>query len=90
MKNKYTINDYTELGIPSIEVHGECFHYRDLYELVGRNQFMTTFNLKEGSSSQSQYGREVLGVAYYSFSQTQELEEPVRRLLLKMLSWMTQ
>lgn len=57
-------------------VHGECFHYRDLYELVGRNQFMTTFNLKKGSSSQSQFGKNVLGVIYYSFKQAQELEEP--------------
>lgn len=75
MKNKYTINDYTGLGIPSIEVQGGCFHYQDLYELVGRNQFMTTFNLKEGSPSQTQYGKNVLGVVYYSFKQPQELEE---------------
>jgi hypothetical protein len=74
MKNKYTINDYTKIGIPSIEVHGEGFHYRDLYELVGRNRFMTTFNLKEGSSSQNQFGKNVLGIIYYSFKQVQELE----------------
>ena len=73
MKNRYTINDYTELGIPSIEVLGEHFYYQDLYELVGRNQFMTTFNLREGSSSQKTYGKNVLGVVYYSFKQTQEL-----------------
>lgn len=75
MKNKYAIYDYTKLGIPSIEVHGECFCYQDLYELVGRNQFMTTFNLKDGTSSKNQYGESVLGVIYYGFKQTQELEE---------------
>lgn len=74
MKNKYTINDYSEFGIPSVEVLGECFCYQDLYKLIGRSQFMTTFNLREGSSSQSQYGNYVLGVVYYSFKQTQELE----------------
>jgi hypothetical protein len=75
MKNHYKIIDYSELGIPSIEVHGDSFHYQDLYELVGRKQFMTIFNLKGGSKSRSQYGESVLGVIYYSFEQTQKLEE---------------
>jgi hypothetical protein len=75
MKNHYKIIDYSELGIPSIEVYGDSFHYQDLYELVGRKQFMTIFNLKGGSKSRSQYGESVLGVIYYSFEQTQKLEE---------------
>jgi len=49
MRNNYQIIDYSELGLPTMVVLGECFHYQDLYELVGKDQFMTTFELTEGS-----------------------------------------
>ena len=65
MKNEYRIIDYRDLGLPGVEVHGDQFHYQDLYELVGKNQFMTTFELKEGSESYNEYGGSVLGVIYY-------------------------
>ena len=45
MRNNYQIVDYSELGSPTVKVKGEFFHYQDLYELVGKNQFMTTFEL---------------------------------------------
>ena len=65
MKNEYRIIDYRDLGLPSVAVYGDQFHYQDLYELVGKNQFMTTFEIREGSESYKEYGRSVLGVIYY-------------------------
>ena len=65
MRNNYQIIDYSELGLPTMEVVGEIFHYQDLYELVGKNQFMTTFKLTEGSASYLEYGDSVLGVIFY-------------------------
>jgi len=65
MKNEYRIVDYRDLGLPSIEVHGNQFHYQDLYEIVGKNQYMTTFELRAGSESFGEYGQTVLGVIYY-------------------------
>ena len=43
MRNQYKIIDYSDLGLPSVEAYGESFHYQDLYEMVGKSQFMTTF-----------------------------------------------
>jgi hypothetical protein len=65
MRNTYKIIDYQNLGLPSIEVFGENFHYQDLYELVGKEQYMTTFQLRKNSESYREYGVSVLGVIYY-------------------------
>jgi hypothetical protein len=65
MKNSYRIVDYSELGLPCIEVSGDQFHYQDLYELVGCNRYMTTFQLKVDSESYKEFGSEVLGVIHY-------------------------
>jgi len=65
MRNNYKIIDYRNLGLPSIVVYGESFHYQDLYEIVGKNQFMSTFELRSGSTSFKEYGNSVLGVIYY-------------------------
>lgn len=75
MKNDYRLIDYTNLGLPSIEVYGDSFHYQDLYELVGKNEFMTTFNLRKGSLSFNEFGSSVLGVIYYDRRSLDELEE---------------
>ncbi len=75
MKNEYKVIDYTDLGLPSIEVFGDRFHYQDLYELIGKNQFMTTFNLRRGSESFNEFGDSVLGVIYYDRKSLDELAE---------------
>ena len=75
MINQYQIIDYSNLGIPSIEVKGNAFHYLDLFEIVGRQQFMTTFNLKEGSEAQNQYGEFLGGVIYYEIKNLQKLND---------------
>ena len=51
---EYKFIDYTVIGMPTIEVYGENFHYQDLYELVGKNQYMTTFDLKNNTNSLSE------------------------------------
>lgn len=73
MRNNYQIIDYSELGLPTIEVVGK-FHYQDLYELVGRNQFMTTFELTHGSETSLEYGSSVLGVIFYDRKTLDSLE----------------
>jgi glutaredoxin-related protein len=57
MINQYQIIDYSYIGIPSIEVKGSEFHYLDLFEMVDRQQFMTTFYLMNGSESRKEYGK---------------------------------
>lgn len=65
MKNNYKIIDYRDLGLPSVEVFGAAFHYQDLYEIVGKSQFMTTFELRAGSLSYGEFGHSLLGVVFY-------------------------
>ncbi len=66
MQNDYRIVDFSKAGLPFVEVHGEEFSFNDLYELVGKNQFMTTFNFKRDSDAYSLYGESVVGIIYYN------------------------
>ncbi len=74
MKNSYRTIDYTVFGLPYIEVHGDKFLYLDLYELVGRHQFMTTFNLKEDSEAHTKYGASILGVIHINHTVLKKIE----------------
>lgn len=78
MRNQYKIIDYSDLGFPIVEVYGERFHYQDLYEVVGKSQFMTTFELKIGSLSFQEYGGSVLGVVFYDIKTTSSLEDSIQ------------
>lgn len=71
---EYKFIDYTVIGIPTIEVYGENFHYQDLYELVGKNQYMTTFDLKNNTKSFENYGNSIVGVIYYDKKSLDNLE----------------
>ncbi len=75
MINQYEIIDYSKFGLPSIDVYGDQFNYIDLYELVGKNQFMTTFTLKFKSNSYALYGSSVLGTIYYDKKNLEILEK---------------
>lgn len=74
MRNNYRIIDYSDLGLPSVEVFGAEFHYQDLYEIVGKSQFMTTFQLLKGSQSHCGFGGSVLGVIFYDRKALDSLE----------------
>lgn len=75
MKNKYSITDMSGIGLPFIEVHGNEFHHSDLYEFVGRQQFMTIFNFKEGTACRIRYGECVTGVIYYDHKTVEKLSQ---------------
>lgn len=77
MHNFYEIVDLSDLGLPFKEVHGDSFHYLDLYELVGNQQFMTTFNFRDGSEASGQYGESVTGVIYYDSETLQKLKSAI-------------
>lgn len=75
LQNNYEINDYADFGIPFVEVYGDTFAYLDLYELVGKQQFMTTFNFKENSEAYSVYGDSVIGTIYYNRKINKKLQD---------------
>jgi len=78
MRNQYKIINYSDLGLPSVEVYGERFHYQDIYDLVGKSQFMTTFELKIDSLSFQEYGGSVLGVIFYDRKAISSLENSIQ------------
>ena len=79
LRNTYRLIDYRELGLPIIEVYGAQFHYQDLYEFVGKEQYMTTFQLRKDSDSYRQYGHSVLGVIYYDRKSLDALESSLAK-----------
>lgn len=64
MVNNYEIIIYEE--IPFVEVFGEKFNYLDLYNLIGKDKYMTTFILKDNSKASRQFGESVTGCIFYS------------------------
>jgi hypothetical protein len=73
MKNKYEIICYKE--IPFVEVFGEIFNYSDLYELIGKDNYMATFIFKENSKALKQYGKNVTGIIFYSKNEFNDLKD---------------
>lgn len=65
MKNKYEII-IPFPGYPFVEVWGEQFLYSDLYEIVGKQRFMTTFTFKKSSKAYKKYKTDVTGTIFYS------------------------
>jgi len=64
MRNTYKTIDYRDLDLPSVEAFIVKFHYQNFYEMVGENQFMTTFELRRGCMSHCEDGDSVLGVIF--------------------------
>lgn len=65
MINQYRITSLLDFGLPGIEVAGEAFHAKDIYEFVGKEQYSTTFTFKIGSDAFVEYGPNVTGYACY-------------------------
>lgn len=74
MNNNYQIKEGVFSGFPFIEVCGDSFSHGDLYEFVGKNQFMCTFVFKTGSESLIKYGQSVTGVLFYAKSELNGFE----------------
>ena len=75
MENNYKINDLSSLGLRFVEVYGDTFSYKDLYGLVGLQQFITTFNFRKGTEAQAKFGENVTGVIYYDRKSLLTLQE---------------
>jgi hypothetical protein len=73
MINKYDIICYRE--IPFVEVFGEHFNYSDLYELIGKDKYMTTFIFKDNSIACKQFGDYITGSIFYSKDELSDLND---------------
>lgn len=73
MRNAYELVRYKMMEPNLIEVRGPAFCIEDLFELVGRDQFVCTFVFREGTEAHKRYGREVTGSVVYSPKQSAAL-----------------
>ena len=65
MKNRYDITKYALPGTSFIEVKGASFSREDLYEMVGKEQYMSTFTFKPGTEASIKFGPTVTGIICY-------------------------
>jgi hypothetical protein len=75
MKNKYEIETSDLEGIPFVKVWGADFCQEDLYELIGRNQFMATFMFKPATDAWNRFGQAVTGLIFYAKDETEAYEK---------------
>lgn len=66
MRNTYEIVRHDLIEPSLIEVRGSAFCIEDLFELVGRDQFVCTFKFRHGTSASTEFGRTVTGTVEYS------------------------
>jgi len=74
MIGQYKITNLIDVGLPSIDVEGPCFHMHDLHEMVGRRGYMTSFFFKENSKAYETYGPVITGTLFNTFQTLHYLE----------------
>lgn len=66
MRNAYHIVRHELIEPSLIEVRGSAFCIEDLFELVGRDQYVCTFKFRNGTNAFTEYGQTVIGTVEYS------------------------
>lgn len=66
MRNAYEIARHEIIEPNLFEVRGAAFCAEDIYEFVGKDQFVCTFAFRAGSDSHKAYGRSIVGTVVYS------------------------
>lgn len=74
MRNEYDISFYEAPDIGFVKVDGPEFCHDDLYELLGKNEYMATFNFIENSESYLRYGESITGTILYSPTERRNME----------------
>ncbi len=75
MRNRYNIKQFLLGSIPYIEVRGVSFCREDLYELIGKDQFMSTFVFRPGTDAYNGFGESVTGVIFYAKDEAEALAQ---------------
>lgn len=66
MRNTYEIFRHEMIEPNLFEVRGAAFCVEDLFEFVGKDQFVCTFVFRGGSAARATYGRSIVGTVVYS------------------------
>ena len=65
MSSQYRITSLLNFGLPGVEVDGDKFNAKDIYEFIGREQYSSTFVFKAASPTFTEYGQNITGFTYY-------------------------
>lgn len=65
MNNEYRVTSLMNFGLPSIDVTGNMFNAKDIYEFIGKEQYSSTFYFKFDSPTFREYGEHLTGFAHY-------------------------
>ncbi|UCU92546.1 hypothetical protein [Hydrogenophaga taeniospiralis] len=65
MSNEYRVTSLMNFGLPGVEVTGNAFNAKDIYDLIGKEQYSSTFSFKVDSPAFKEYGENLTGFACY-------------------------
>lgn len=65
MKTEYRVTSLMDFGLPGVEIAGNAFNAKDIYEFIGREQYSSTFAFKVGSPAYKEYGLNLTGFPCY-------------------------
>jgi hypothetical protein len=65
MSNQYRVTSLMDFGLPGVEVAGDTFNAKDIYDFIGREQYSSTFVFKADSAAFREYGQSITGFACY-------------------------
>jgi hypothetical protein len=72
-KDYKLVEDHT-YGIPVFRMESEKFKFKDIYDVVGKNEHIVTFMFRLGADAYKLYGSTLTGIAHFSFHERQELD----------------
>lgn len=65
MSIEYRVTSLMDFGLPGVEIAGNAFNAKDIYEFIGREQYSSTFVFKADSPAFIEYGPNLTGLPCY-------------------------
>lgn len=65
MNTEYRVTSLMDFGLPGVEIAGNAFNAKDIYEFIGREQYSSTFVFKADSPAFIEYGPNLTGFPCY-------------------------
>ncbi|EGR4062960.1 hypothetical protein DDM92_14455 [Vibrio cholerae] len=79
MSKDYKLVEDLTYGIPVFRMESKKFKFNDIYDVVGKNEYVVTFMFRRGSDAYKLYGSTLTGIAHFSFHERQDLDGGIER-----------
>lgn len=80
MNNDYKLVEDHTYGIPVFRMESEKFNLKDIYDVVGKSEYVVTFIFRQDSNTFKLYGPTLTGIAHFSFHERQDLDRGTERV----------